>query len=163
MVDFRLNGFDILPDFVGYLLFYIGLSKMLSANSNFGKAKNVSLLMVFLSLPSLLQMELYPANVGWGFGMILFSIIVVILDLYIVFHICRGIEELASQRSVHDLAAQARSRWTLYFILNVLVLMLMVFAFANILAILVIPLFIFSIIVLILLMGLMKAAEARLH
>ena len=164
MFDFRINGFDILPDFIGYLLFYLGASKLQHAHDRFAKAKPLCALMIFLSLPSLIEIK--AGDIGeltllWT----LFSVVLLAIDLTIVHAFCRGIEAMAETQGAPDLAATARTRWTLYLILQVLVILMHAggFGFPFLTAALVIPLLIFSIIVLVLMMSLMNAAANRLQ
>jgi hypothetical protein len=164
MFDFRINGFDILPDFIGYLLFYLGASKLQHAHDRFAKAKPLCALMIFLSLPSLIEFQ--AGDIGerallWT----LFSVVLLTIDLTIVHAFCRGIEALAESQGVPELAAAARTRWTLYLILQVLVIVMFAggFFIHFLAAALVIPLLIFSLVVLVLMMRLMIAAANRLQ
>jgi len=168
MFDFRINSFDVLPDFVGYLLFYLGAAKLQHASDWFRKAKPFCAVMIVLSLPSLVEIQLTTdgaAAIGPALLWMLFSIALLAIDLYIVHAFCRGIESLAEAQDVHELAGTARSRWNLYLILQAMV----VFMYFSALiapffaAIVTIPLFVFSIIVLVLMMVLMHRSSQQLQ
>ena len=50
MIDFRIQGFDIIPDVIGYILFAVGFH-MLAVNSTFfKKAENFNYIMVIVSM-----------------------------------------------------------------------------------------------------------------
>ena len=53
MIDFRLNGFDILPDIIGYIFFVVGLSSLLNINEHFSKARIYHIIMLVLSFFSI--------------------------------------------------------------------------------------------------------------
>lgn len=50
LLDFRVNGLDILPDFVGYFLIIAGLAGLSAESVWFGKAKPFAWISLLLSL-----------------------------------------------------------------------------------------------------------------
>lgn len=40
LLDFRIQGFDILPDIIGYLMIYSGLTQLIYLSEHFKYAKN---------------------------------------------------------------------------------------------------------------------------
>ena len=50
MIDFRIQGFDVLPYIIGFILFALGFKALAEQNSYFAKAKTINLVMVILSL-----------------------------------------------------------------------------------------------------------------
>lgn len=169
LFDLRLNGFDLLPDFIGYILFYNGLGKLLDRHPDFAAARKPVIALIILSLPSLIEFraEDFAITPTFLFFMAV-GLVTVILDLYMVYHICRGIAGLAEGRGATLLQAKANTRWTLYLVLAIIVQVLMLslavspLAVFPLAALLVIPLFVFSIVVLILMMALMAESEKQL-
>lgn len=164
LFDLRLNGFDLLPDFIGYILFYNGLGKLLDRHPDFAAARKPVIALIILSLPSLIEFraEDFAITPTFLFFMAV-GLVTVILDLYMVYHICRGIAGLAEGRGATLLQAKANTRWTLYLVLAIIVQVLMLsLAVSPLAALLVIPLFVFSIVVLILMMALMAESEKQL-
>jgi len=43
--DFRIQGFDILPDIIGYWLIYIGLKELVSMSSHFAAAQKYAVVL----------------------------------------------------------------------------------------------------------------------
>jgi len=163
MFDFRINGFDILPDFIGYIFIFSGLALLVDLNHRFETAKKFALPLIVISIFDIFQLNI-PID---GFFMnpktFLFSIIGImstILNILMIYNICIGIEERAFELENHDLARLARSRWTLYLIFQISFLVLFIFKFIALL--LFIPLFVFSIIVYIMMLSLMSTAEKQL-
>lgn len=117
MIDFRLNGFDILPDFIGYMLFFIGLSKLQEKNDYFKKAKYYSLLMIPISLMNFYDFEI---NINMealfkepmAIALILLILLELVIRLLIIYNICSGIgyeSELIENYSLTEIAEKRRN------------------------------------------------------
>ncbi len=158
MFDFRLGGFDILPDILGYYFMYQGLKTIKDKNEYNSKALNYVIPMMFLSLFSLYQS---PTNEfirsSSPIGLLLGGIVMVI-NLILVYNICYGIREEAVKLDLVGLSKAAESRWMLYLIVNVSLIVLMVLPifFLGII------LFVASIISYFLMIGLMNQAKNNL-
>lgn len=158
--DFRIQGFDILPDIIGYIMIFQGLKKLAEHHDYFRKAGTFALVLIFISIFDFLTFidpfrAISEGFVGAGIGMA-----VMILNLCLVYHLCNGIAIMAKRFNNYLLAEISMRRWNFYLALTFIMIPLMLLAFfAPSLGMLVfVPAFIFSIIVLVLLMGLMKKA-----
>lgn len=162
--DFRIQGFDILPDLIGYWLIYSGLKELVSRSSHFTESKKYSLVLGILSVFDLyqVQMPVEQFSIGplTGFVMLL-GIVITILDLLMVYHLCYGIADLAERRGVIELKSIALNRWKYYLYLKVATTVVgpIVLIIPMLVMLLFIPLIFVSIIVIILMMGLMRQAE----
>ncbi|GIP38664.1 hypothetical protein J31TS4_19440 [Paenibacillus sp. J31TS4] len=161
LFDFKINGFDILPDLIGYILFLSGLSRLAERHPLFAKAKPLAVVLLVLSVFKLIP---YQLEVGAGFAMsggvllvILLGLINTALVLFFVYCLCGGVAALAEEAGQEELARTARFRWNLYLVMAIGVFVATLIPPLGIL--LVIPLFLYSIVVLALLMGLMQQAE----
>jgi hypothetical protein len=66
VVDIRIGPIDfILPDFVGYILIFKGLTSLASEHRDFRKAKALAGVMIFVSLPSLIQLGSVPMDAAF--------------------------------------------------------------------------------------------------
>jgi len=123
MFDIRIQGLDILPNFIGYLLMYSGLGKLSPYSSEFGHAKKYSIPLVVLSLFSLFQVQI-PIGQGTmnplSLGLFAVGIITTVLDLLLVYHLCLGIIDLAKDQSKHALQDLAHTRWRAYFLYKII-------------------------------------------
>jgi len=168
MFDFRINGFDILPDFIGYLLIFLGLSALVNLNEKFNKAKTLALPLIIISVLDIYQSPV-PLNIGLmepkTMIISLIGIISIILNILMIYNICIGIEEKAKESGNFVLGTLARSRWNLYLIFQII--FLVIFVFNSILKLtsplLVLPLFLFSVIVYIMMLNLISQAEKQIH
>ena len=167
MFDFRIQGVDILPNFIGYLFMYSGLGNLSSYSSEFGNAKKYSIPLAVLSLFSLYQVQNPVGQVTidpLSLGLYSVGIVTVVLDLLLVYHLCLGIIDLAKDQSNDDLQVLAHHRWkyylyykvtfTIWFTLGVIAPFLIAIGF--------IPMLMFSIAVSVLMIALMKKAQDSL-
>ncbi len=166
MIDFRLQGVDILPDIIGYCLFAAGLSVLASASSCFEKAKGLNIFMIVLSI---FQIYERPAqNGGINFGALgpigfIIGMAEMILGLFVVYNLFMGIRDIASQRGKSFIAEEAEKRWTQYLVLQLAAIFIIILVLIPALAfIALIGLFIFSIALTVMIMGFMKRCGTTL-
>ena len=63
ILDIRIGSFDlILPDFIGYILIFKGLTVLAPEHGGFRKARVFAAIMFFLSIPSLIEMGSDPKD-----------------------------------------------------------------------------------------------------
>lgn len=162
--DFRIQGFDILPDIVGYCIIYSALNGLALLNGHFKRAKKYVLPLIILSFSNIYQVQQqvtqFKVNTI-GIVLIVVSAITSIMHLLMAFHICMGISEMAQDINNNELQETAKRRWKHYLIVQALT---MAFIFTTyfihtLVTIIFMPLFVVSIIVLLLIIGLMKQAE----
>lgn len=164
IIDFRLQGFDVLPDFIGFILFYMGLDGLARKNHHFATARLYAIPLILLSLFDLYQVQRPGFSIDLPSG-IFFVIWLVItgLNLLMVYNLCTGIAEMARAQGSLELQEVALTRWN-YYLLVTLSFML------SFLAILIPPLAVFVIllimvafiVVLVMMMMLMKQAGEEL-
>ena len=168
LLDFRIQYLDILPDFLGYILIFCALSTLAAQHSFFSKARPFALLLVFLSLGSiietpkanLLEFSLSTQELGW----LLLEQGKIIVDLFLFYWLCQGIQELAQERALAVLQEKARFRWRFYFTVTCILLVYAPFALNlepswNILMI---PILVLLFAAMLLLLGLVRTAQHEL-
>lgn len=105
MIDFKLNGFDVLPDIIGYIFFVVGLSSLLNINEQFSKARIFHIIMLVLSIFSIYerpaQEGVYISTDFW-FGFI-FGIAILVINLFAFYHLFMGIKQWANEGSASNL------------------------------------------------------------
>lgn len=164
LFDFRISGLDILPDIVGYILFYQGLSILEERNEYFSRAKRFAFPMIFISIIDIYQVtvpinELGSTSVGL-FG-VLFGLISVIINLLMVYNICLGIAKEASIINNSELKSKAINRWKLYLINNVIIIVGMLLP--GLIGVLFFIILIVSITSYLLMLGLMNIASYKIE
>lgn len=168
MLDFRFQGFDILPDIVGYFLIYSGLKDLTSQSRFLARAGKYTLPLIILSLFDLYQAQQPGSGIklsieSWPFMII--GLAVAALNIMMVHQLCAGIVEMARARRRATLRRNAETRWKLYLYTNLALLILtplvLVAPFLSLLFFL--PLFVMMVVVIVLMAMLMKQAGQDLH
>lgn len=166
MLGFRIQGFDILPDIVGYILFASAFSDLASENINFSIAAKYNIPMIILSVFSIYQSPVQGQSINFGsFGLIsiVMGIATFILNLLIVYNLFLGIKSMAEQRGQFDLASESDERWNQYKLLQIAVLFTFILIFIPPLAfIYILVIFVVSIIIVIKIMGFIKICKESL-
>lgn len=124
LFDFRLQGLDILPDFIGYILIFLGLQQIENLHDYFKNAKIFALILIF---PSIFTIYENPGQ--------FIEIIITILHLFFIYYLFIGIKQKAEELGYSSLANNA----------NVILILNVIICFGTYLAH-IIPLFIIPII-----------------
>lgn len=166
MLSFRIQGFDIFPDFVGYVLFALGFSALSEKSEHFRVAAKFNTPMIVLSLFSIFQWPI-RIQVNNTFMVLLFGILLAIalfaMNLYIIYNLFMGIYDIASEKANSDLAVEAEERWNQYKILQFAAIAALVIAFIPVINLIyIIGILIASLVILIKIMGFIKRCEENL-
>ncbi|MDO9100569.1 MAG: hypothetical protein Q7V53_07570 [Caldisericota bacterium] len=134
MFDVRLQGFDILPDVIGYVLMFRGLTLLAPSNRYFKQAASLaplvaafSLLDVWQPIPQgggLLTVGGLSLRTPLGLALTLAGMALFVLNLILVSRICLGIAEMAEGQGQKDLAEAATSRWGEYKSMHILLIII---------------------------------------
>ena len=166
LISFRIQGFDIIPDIVGFVLLADGLGRLVSESEFFKTAQGYTLPMILLSIFSIYEAPAQGSGINFGFlgpiG-ILISIASLVVTLLLVYNIFMGIKDMAEQRNKSEIAAESEQRWNHFLWLHLAMIFLFVLIIIPPLAIiLIIGLFIASILLTVAIMRLMKQCEQEL-
>ncbi|HWQ77704.1 MAG TPA: hypothetical protein VN381_02750 [Anaerovoracaceae bacterium] len=135
-VNIRIMGFDIVPDFIGYIIVIMGLKKIEAYEGRFTSAKRMAQVLTAVSLINIYQA---PAWEAWGteatglmenatgpvnfsagiFGdvpwLALFLMIVGLLaNLFFIYSMCMGMKSLLLRIGDFALAGICDDRWKLF-------------------------------------------------
>ena len=158
MLDFRINGFDLLPDFLGYLLVAIGCTGLISASSLFKPARLIAWILVIFELASLAGARLGEP----------ISSVDSLLDLVLIWCVLGGVIELAVAQGREDLARRATVRRKLYLIATLISFLMprlfpRGFESAEIAGIFSILLVVFILVLAVLILHVLYQAKSELH
>ena len=164
LFDLRIGGLDILPDFVGYIFFYQGLSILKERNEYFAEARKFAFPLIFLSIFDLFAIS-GPLNEYGNDPFALFSFLVglalMIIAMIMIYNICYGIAKEARKIGKTELEMKAMNRWKLYLFVNIVLGIGMILP--PILASLFIVVLLASIVSYLLMLGLMKSSSYELE
>ncbi|MDA8235589.1 MAG: hypothetical protein M0Z31_12465 [Clostridia bacterium] len=115
LLDFRIQFFDVVPDFIGYIMIFNGLGKLRGQHNFFGKARTPAFMLIFLSLMDLVQLPgnnlLENSITTQNIWFILLGQVYVIIDLWMAYWICKAVYTLAGEHDLRDIAQRAKYRW----------------------------------------------------
>ena len=151
----RINGFDLLPDVLGYIIVIIGLGMLASSSGKFETAKWIAIPLAVLSIFTIYVVEGDTNNVFNLFGLLYGA-----LQIMLVYFICMGIIDVSMKNNEQEMAELARSRWTLYLVMSIAALASFILLFIA--PILIIAAMIGSLIAWILFLVLLNKAHADL-
>ncbi len=117
MIDFRLQGVDVLPDIVGYILFAVGFGILAAGSEYFDRARNLNIPMIILSIFSIYEKPVQGGGIQFGsFGIwgVLIGIAATVLNLLVIYNLFMGIKNMADQQGKMDLSIEAEKRWSQY-------------------------------------------------
>lgn len=160
MIDFRIQGFDILPDIIGYILFAAGFSILAANSESFRKAGNFNILMIILSVFSIYEKPVQGGGIQFGplgpLGIII-GIASLIIGLLVVYHLFMGIKDMAEEQSQMDISEEADKRWNQYLLLQLAAILAFILIFIPPLAILyIVAMLIVAIVITVAIMQFMK-------
>lgn len=160
MIDFKIQGFDVLPDIVGYIFFAAGFSILANQSEHFSKAAKLNIPMIILSIFSIYEKPVQGGGINLGsLGLlsIPLAIVATILGLLVIFNLFMGIKEMSRLNGRLDIYDEADKRWGQFVALQIAAILAFVIIFIPVLGIFYIfALFIFAIVLTFILMGFMK-------
>lgn len=104
---FRINGFDLLPDFVGYLLIWLGMRSV--TESEIWK-NSQSALAACIVEGAVLALSLTGASLTGAAGTVL-GLALTVLQLVVTYIIVRGVEEAEKTAGADLRAGELRKSW----------------------------------------------------
>ena len=134
-INIRIQGFDIFPDVVGYIMVIVGLGRIEKCEGNFTSAKIMAYVLTAISLVNIYQAPSGSVNFSAGiFGAIpwlaaLLMIAGMLANIAFAYFICLGLKNLLIKVGDHTLAGICDDRWKLILAaeIGLLVSMLTVF------------------------------------
>lgn len=132
LIEIHFLVIDIFPDPLGYYLIFSGISMLLNDFPIGSKAKNMALVLIFISIPTVFieqnagadQLGQIPFLSGWPLYMTVYGV----LKLILVFYIFQLI--MAIVREHGDFALTDRSTKTFYTYMIVMILTMIVHSFS---------------------------------
>lgn len=166
MLGFKIQGFDILPNIIGYLLFASAFSNLASRSTYFSIASKYNIPMIILSIFSIYEKPVQGGGIHFGL-LGIFSIPIAIaafvLNLLVVYNLFMGIKDMASNGEQYVLANEAEERWNKYKMLQIASVCSFIFIFIPLLGLIyVIAIIVISIIITIGILGFLTRCSESL-
>lgn len=124
--NINLGPINILPNFIGYLLILSGFTILSEQHVIFGKGKTASGVLALITVKdivnfgtfNLLQGSLPSGNL-WLFAL---GAIEQLLNLYVIYIMCKGIYMVAEERGHEDMMNSTRARFRFYLFIETVIL-----------------------------------------
>ncbi|MCJ8008044.1 hypothetical protein ACFFF5_18180 [Lederbergia wuyishanensis] len=120
-LDFKINQFDLLPDFVGYFIIVSALSDLNSFSAYFKKARTFAIILAILSIPEYFIGEI---NILEGIVpststilILISSSVLTLIHIAFIFFLLQGCIELANHHQNSTLAKTTKNIQTFYIII----------------------------------------------
>lgn len=137
LFDFRINGFDILPNIIGYILFAMALNSLSSCSEYFSTAGIFTALMIILSIFTIYVKTGSTGgfdfvNGPFGYLSIIITVLSIIFTLLVIYNLFQGIEHMAIKYEKTNLSQEAKDKWKMYITFQIAMLIYFVLAFMGI-------------------------------
>lgn len=167
MLSFKIQGFDILPDIIGYLFFASGFIDLASSSAYFNEASKYNIPMIVLSIFSVYERPVQGGGIHLGaFGVfgIPIAIAAVVLNLLVVYNLFMGIKDMAKKKGQAEIVNEADKRWEQYKLLKIAAVFSYLIIFIPPLAVVYITvIFVITVILTIVILGFIKRCSAGLR
>ena len=114
----RLNGFDILPDFIGYLLIYLGATTLYFKSDSLAKSRPISIIMTVFSF-----LTVVGSIIGINYNSAVFvalNFVSVILVLYLTYLVVKGIQEIEKYDNIYLLGDKTEKVFKVQVFVNII-------------------------------------------
>ena len=123
----RINGFDILPDFIGYLLIFAGINKLAARSRYFSKASFLALFMSVVSLGDLIHLETITVESELFMALLVAaSVFFTVIPLYLMYFITKGVADLEWDAGKNLAADRLMQAWKMNVFVTLLLCILAV-------------------------------------
>lgn len=120
-INIRIQGFDIVPDVIGYIMVIIGLGRIEKYEEKFSSAKKIAYVLAVLSLTNIVQPQAQSSPVTYSAGVFggipwlatLLMIVGILASIYFAYFMCMGMKTLLIRVGDHTLAGICDDRWKL--------------------------------------------------
>ena len=167
MLGFRIQGVDILPNIVGYLLFASAFKDLAVNSTYFSSASKYNIPMIILSIFSIYQSPVQGQGLQLGsLGLFIIPIAIAsfVLNLLVIYNLFMGIKDMAKKREQSDLVDDSDSSWNQYKNLQIASLFSFILILIPVIGVLyIIGLFIASIIITVGILGFLKRCSKTLN
>jgi hypothetical protein len=145
LADFRVNSFDLVPDWLGYALVAFGLGRLTVRNAQFNVAYPLACVLCMITLVAVFVYDTVPATPGilsnspfrssreqlplnWSFS----TILITVLSIALSWSICDGVRHFSNARGDVRAAETAARRRDQFVVLSLLWVVSLVLASASV-------------------------------
>ncbi|ERJ11199.1 hypothetical protein [Haloplasma contractile] len=125
--DFRLQNIDVLPDPIGYLFIFLGMTALMGFIKEFEQSRNIAIVLLVLSIPGVINIK-HGVDLSTNNGltssfdlgyMFVLGILTSILSVVLMYYLFIGISRKAKFHNFYDLARLSHVTWVLVLVINI--------------------------------------------
>lgn len=124
--NINLGAINILPNFIGYILIYSGLDVLQEQHEIYKRGKIPAIILVALTFKDVVHTDktdlLSSGFQGLNISTMLIGSIVTIINIYLIYIICKGIYYISENRGLDVFKKRAETAWKNYFVAAVLMI-----------------------------------------
>jgi len=133
-IHINIGPIDILPNFAGYIMVYSALRKLAKQEELYNKGRIPALIMSLVSLLDLVSLgdvNLLTSSLNsHEMWIIMLKQLPSIVNLYMVFCICRGFYTVAENMDLEEFKELVKSRWRVFLVTSLFTLFMTPFMFS---------------------------------
>lgn len=118
----NIGTFDILPDFLGYILISLGVGSLVFKNEYFKTAEKISMVTGVVRLV-FDAVSMLGFGYGNGFGF-LFTTVITFVEIYILYNIIQGLLQVEREEQVYINGESLQKPWLILTVLNIVSILL---------------------------------------
>jgi hypothetical protein len=122
----NLGPISVLPSFIGYMVIYSGLNILSSQHKVYEKGKIPSIVLIVLTFKDVWHNENNNIITGQFTNLGLTTLIITtmgtLINLYLIYIICKGIYELCKQRGLNEFMDSTIATWKFYLVVVLIAL-----------------------------------------
>lgn len=119
--DINLGAINILPNFIGYMFIYAGLNVLSTQHKIYEKGKIPAIILIVFTLKDIWHYDRSNILLGQfhnlGLITMVINAVVTVINLYLIYIICKGIYELCKKRGLNELMDRTIGSWKFYLII----------------------------------------------
>lgn len=162
MFDFRLQGIDVFPDIIGYILFVTAFRVLIEHSSYFVQARTYSIVMIFISIATIYERPVDGSGVHIDPVGVVIGLVSLAFALAVGYFLFKGIQDMAAKRQQLDLEQEASQKWTYFLVIHLAGLLLYILILVPLLFVAVIfILFVATFVLMVVFMRFMKKCGER--
>lgn len=117
LINFRVGGFDMLPDFIGYIFIFSGLNSLAGCDAFFEKARPFAVICCAVSILNFYQSDT-SGTIEITRWTVALSCILLLISFLLLYYLIFGIRHVAQRQGREDFAQKGLRFWKLLLIVN---------------------------------------------
>jgi uncharacterized protein YhhL (DUF1145 family) len=124
--NINIGAINLLPNFIGFMLIFSGLGILAVQNKFYEKGRIPAVILIIMTLKDIINYgNVNLLDKAFEMKNLLLSalgVVELLITIYLIYIICKGINLLSDERGLIELRDSARVRFNFYFVISVVLL-----------------------------------------